>query len=36
MLKTITSFAVKPHLPQIKEVVNHEVDKLTDILKYIK
>jgi len=36
MLKTITSFAVKPHLPQIKEVVTHQVDKLTDILKFIK
>jgi len=36
MLKNVESFAVKPHLPQIKEVVNHEVNKLTDILKFIK
>jgi phosphoserine phosphatase len=36
MLKTVTSFAVKPRLPQIKEVIDYEVDKLTDVLKFIK
>jgi len=36
MLKTVTSFAVNPHLPQIKKVIDHEVNKLTDILKLIK
>ncbi|MBW2978101.1 HAD-IB family phosphatase [Candidatus Woesearchaeota archaeon] len=36
MLKNVESFAVKPHISQIKEVVNHEVDKLTDILKFVK
>ena len=36
MLKNVESFAVKPHLPQIKEVVDHEVNKLVDILKFVK
>ncbi|MBW2995750.1 HAD-IB family phosphatase [Candidatus Woesearchaeota archaeon] len=35
MMKELESFAVKPHLRQIQEVVNHDVDKLIDILDYI-
>lgn len=32
MLKELKSFAVNPHLRQIKEVVDYEVDELIDIL----
>jgi phosphoserine phosphatase len=35
MMKELESFAVKPHLRQIQEVVNHEVDELKDILKFV-
>lgn len=32
MMKELRSFAVKPHLARIKEVVDYEVDNLIDIL----
>ena len=32
MMKELNSFAIKPHLERIKEVVDHEVDELIDIL----
>ncbi|MBW2982380.1 HAD-IB family phosphatase [Candidatus Woesearchaeota archaeon] len=35
MMKELESFAVNPQLRQIKEVVDHNVDKLVDILGFI-
>lgn len=35
MMKELTSFAVKPHLRQIKEVADHEVDSLTEVLDFV-
>jgi HAD superfamily phosphoserine phosphatase-like hydrolase len=35
MMKELDSFAVKPHLRQIKEVVNHEVNELIEILEFV-
>lgn len=35
MMKELRSFAVKPHLRQMQEVVDHNVEKLTDILKFV-
>jgi len=35
MMREITSFAVQPHLRQIQEVVNHNVNKLVDILEFV-
>lgn len=35
MMKELKSFAVKPKIRQIKEAVDHIVEKLVDILKYV-
>ncbi len=35
MMKELESFAVKPHLKQIQEVVNHNVNNLKEILELI-
>ncbi len=35
MMKELESFAVKPHLRQIQEVVDHPVDNLVEILDFI-
>lgn len=35
MMKELNSFAVKPHLERIKEVVDHEVDELIDVLETV-
>jgi len=36
MIKELKSFAVKPHLRQIQEVVDYNVNTLRDILKHIR
>jgi len=35
MMKELTSFAVNPHLRQIQEIVDHNVDNLIEILEYV-
>jgi phosphoserine phosphatase len=35
MLKELKSFSVKPHIKQIKEVVDYEVESLVEILDYV-
>jgi len=35
MMKELTSFAVNPHLRQIQEVVDHNINKLDEVLDFI-
>lgn len=35
MMKEVESFAIHPQLSAIKEVVNHDIDRLVDVLEFV-